>query len=89
MYTSSPVQAQYFASHQPTSSLAPSPCPIDLNISINPNGLIGSFTPGELSLDGHAQHVYNGFIYNIPLPGKTGQLYLVTVGHRVGIIAGW
>jgi len=84
MYTSSPAQAQHFASHQPTPSLASSP----IN-PINPNGPIGSFSPGKLSLDGHAQHVYNGFIYDIPLPGETGQLYLVTIGHRVGIIAGW
>ena len=51
VYTSSPVQARYFASHQPTSSLAPSPRPIDLDSSINPNGPIDSFTPGKLSLD--------------------------------------
>ncbi|KIM59857.1 hypothetical protein SCLCIDRAFT_44578, partial [Scleroderma citrinum Foug A] len=39
--------------------------------------------------NGHAQRIYNGFVYNIPLPCETGQLYLITVGHRVGIIAGW
>ncbi|KIM68031.1 hypothetical protein SCLCIDRAFT_53872, partial [Scleroderma citrinum Foug A] len=35
------------------------------------------------------QHVYNGFVYDVPLPCKTGQLYLITVGCRVGIVAGW
>ena len=83
MYTSSPVQAQHFASRQPTSNLASGPHPI------NPNSLIGSFTPGKLTLNSHAQCVYNGFTYDVPLPGEMGQLYLVTVGRRVGIIAGW
>jgi len=83
MYTSSPAQAQHFASRQPTFSSASAPHPI------NPNGPISSFTPGELTLDSHAQRVYNGFVYDVPLPGETGQLYLVTVGRQVGIIAGW
>jgi len=89
MYTSLPAQAQHFASCQPTFSLASAPHPINPNTPINPNGPISSFTPGKLTLDAHAQRVYNGFIYNVPLPGQTGQLYLVTVGRRVGIIAGW
>ncbi|KIM67519.1 hypothetical protein SCLCIDRAFT_21051 [Scleroderma citrinum Foug A] len=80
-YTSSSVQAQFFASRQLTPSLATSPHPIDPNSLINPNGLFGSFTPGKLSLDSHTQHIHNGFVYNVPLPGETGQLYLVTVGR--------
>ncbi|KIM51890.1 hypothetical protein SCLCIDRAFT_38954, partial [Scleroderma citrinum Foug A] len=35
------------------------------------------------------QRIHNGFVYDVPLPGKMGQLYLVTIGCRVGIIAGW
>ena len=89
MYTSLPAQAQLFASCQPTPSLASSPHLIDPSSPINPNGPLDSFTPGKLSSDGHAQRVYNGFVYDVPLPGETGQLYLVTVGRRVGIITGW
>ena len=88
-YTSSPAQAQFFVSRQLTPSLATSPHPINPNRLINPNGPFGSFTPGELSLDRHTQRIHNGFVYDVPLPGETGQLYLVTVGRRVGIIAGW
>ena len=87
--TSSPVQPQHFTPHQPTSSLVSGPHPINPNSSINPNGPIGTFVPGELTLDGHTQCVYNGFVYDIPLPCETGQLYLITVGCRVGIVAGW
>ena len=84
-----PVQPQHFAPHQPTSSLVSGPHPINPNSSINPNGPIGTFVPGELTLDGHAQRVYNGFVYDVPLPCETGQLYLITVGHHVDIVAGW
>ena len=89
IYTSSPAQPQRFVPRRPTSSLVSGPHPINPNSPTNPNGLIGSFIPGELTLNGHAQRIYNGFVYNVPLPCETGQLYLITVGHRVGIIAGW
>ncbi|KIM55141.1 hypothetical protein SCLCIDRAFT_95141, partial [Scleroderma citrinum Foug A] len=32
---------------------------------------------------------YNGFVYDVPHSSESGQLYLVTVGRQVGIIAGW
>ncbi|KIM66831.1 hypothetical protein SCLCIDRAFT_109344, partial [Scleroderma citrinum Foug A] len=35
------------------------------------------------------QCMYNSFVYDIPLPSASGQLYLVTVGCQVGITAGW
>lgn len=73
----------------PTPDLAPGPHPFNPSDRINPNGPIGLYVPGELTLDGHAQCMYNGFVYDVPLPSENGQLYLVTVGRRVGITVGW
>ena len=66
----------------PNAGLATGPHLFNLSNLINPNGPIGLYIPGELTLDEHA-------IYNIPLPSENGQLYLVTVGHQVGITIGW
>ena len=73
----------------PTPDLAPGPHPFNPSDRINPNGPIGLYVPGKLTLDGHAQCMYNGFVYDIPLPSENGQLYLVTIGRRVGITVGW
>lgn len=82
-------QVQYLAPRRPTSGLVPGPHPFDPNDRINLNGPIGLYIPGELTLDGHVQCMYNSFVYDIPLPSASGQLYLVTVGCQVGITAGW
>ena len=87
--TMSSGQVQYLAPHRPTSGLVPGPHPFDPNDWINLNGPIGLYVPGELTLDGHVQCMYNSFVYDIPLPSASGQLYLVTVGCQVGITAGW
>jgi len=71
MATISSVQAQNLAPAQPIFGLHP----------FNLNGSIGLYVPGELTLDDHAQHMYNDFVYDVPLPSESGQLYLVTVGH--------
>ena len=73
----------------PDADLATGPHPFNPSDPINPNGPIGLYIPGELTLDGHAQCMYNGFVYDVPLPSENGQLYLVTVGRRVGITVGW
>ncbi|KIM50667.1 hypothetical protein SCLCIDRAFT_34092 [Scleroderma citrinum Foug A] len=60
--TMSSGQVQYLAPRRPTSGLVPGPHPFDPNDQINPNGPIGLYVPGELTLDGHAQRMYNGFL---------------------------
>jgi len=57
--------------------------------NFNPNGPFSLFIPGELTLDSHMQAMYNNFIYDLPGPEDTGQLYLITRGCRVGIFASW
>ncbi|KAG8219307.1 hypothetical protein J3R82DRAFT_173, partial [Butyriboletus roseoflavus] len=55
----------------------------------NLNGPLSLFVSGDLSLDGCMQAMYNGFIYDLPAPGSTEWLYLITCGHHVGIFATW
>ena len=57
--------------------------------NFNPNGPFCLFVPGELTLDGRVQVMYNDFLYDLPGPEDTGQLYLITRGHCVGIFALW
>ena len=47
---------------------------------VNPTGPINKFVPGGLSLDGFRQHMYNGFIFDVPLHNYKGSVYLVTRG---------
>ena len=55
----------------------------------NPRGPFALFVPGELTLDSRVQYMYNNFLYDLPATGATGQLFLVTRGHRVGIFTSW
>ncbi|KAF8119591.1 hypothetical protein EV363DRAFT_1176294 [Boletus edulis] len=55
----------------------------------NPKGPIDKFVPGGLSLDGFRQHMYNGFIFDVPPKDTDGTVYVVTRGHRVGIFTSW
>ena len=56
---------------------------------VNPTGPINKFVPGGLSLDGFRQHMYNGFIFDVPPHDYKGSVYLVTRGRRVGIFSLW
>ena len=58
-------------------------------IAIDPTGPHHLFVPGGLSLDSHRQQKYNKYIFNIPSPTATGQLYLITHGCRIKIFAKW
>ena len=57
--------------------------------SFHPSGLFALFVPGGLTLDSQVQHIYNGFLYDVPATGATRQLYLITCSRRVGIFASW
>ena len=59
------------------------------NPSVDPRGPISLFVPGGLTLDGRVQHMYNDFLFDVPHPGATGRLYLITRGKRVGVFADW
>ena len=56
---------------------------------MNPKGPVELFVPGTLTLDGHGWHQYNGFVFDLPAPDATGEVYLVTRGQRVGIFDTW
>ena len=59
------------------------------NPSVNPRGPILLFVPGELTLDGRVQHMYNDFLFDVSRPGAEGRLYLITCRRRVGVFADW
>lgn len=58
-------------------------------IAVDPTGPHHLFVPGGLSLDSHRQQKYNNYIFDIPSPTATGQLYLVTHGCCIGIFSKW
>ena len=56
---------------------------------VNPKGPIDKFVPGGFSLNGHWQHMYNGFIFDIPPSNTQGSVILVIHGWCVGIYPSW
>ena len=59
------------------------------DVKLNPKGPIKLFIPSQLTHDGHRQHMYNGFVFNLPPPDSTGEIYLVICGQCVGIFDTW
>lgn len=53
------------------------------------NGLLHEFRARLAHPDDRHQHMYHGFIFDVPLDNDDGPAYLVTKGRRVGVFHTW